>query len=337
MAQRRLFIGTHTHNTQAQGIYRCDWDSDTGKFAAPVLAARADNPSFIVAHGHAMGDPALLVVNELSDYAGEPQGAVSDYRITADGLELRAMRPSHGADPCHVAVHGNEAAVANYTGGTIARFRVDGSALGGVESVVRFAVSGPHRRQKSSHPHGVYYHGDELWVVDLGGDCVHRFRHASGHALAPLAFPAGSGTRHLARSSSGRIYVVNELTNTVHVYDQGAVVQTVATLPEDATARSSTAEILLTAAEDRLVVSNRGHDSLVSWPVDPADGRLGTASFCPSGGGHPRHFLIIDDRWILVANRDSNNLTARRLEADGSFGAEVDRVEVPAPVCITPV
>jgi 6-phosphogluconolactonase len=130
--------------------------------------------------------------------------------------------------------------------------------------------------------------------------------------------------------------VVNELANTVELLVGGRSVQSVSTLPAGDRTRSSTAEIHLTAAGDRLIVSNRGHDSLVGWPVDPVDGRLGQPEFCSSGGGHPRHFLVTPDGWILVANRDGNNLVARRLESDGRFGAIADTLSVPAPMCIVP-
>jgi 6-phosphogluconolactonase len=322
-----LYLGTQTLDTQAEGIYRCDWDSRTGRFSAVDLVAPAANPTFLVLHGD-----LLLAVNELSEFDGEDQGAVSAYRASGARLELCSMVPSHGVDPCHLAVRGEEVAVANYGGGSVALLRLEDGALTQARTVVGFAVSGPHRRQEGSHPHGAFYHGDLLLVPDLGGDCVHRLRAGSGDRLEPLRTAAGSGPRHLAGAPAGRIYVVNELANTVDVFADGRLLQTVGTLPEDASVRSATAGIQLTPAGDRLFVSNRGHDSLVSWPVGP-DGRLGTPSFCPSGGEHPRHF-VVDGDWALVANRDSSNVVARRLEPDGSFGAEADRATVPSPVCI---
>jgi 6-phosphogluconolactonase len=325
----RLYIGTQTLGSEAEGIYRCDWDTQSGRFANLELAARAQNPTFAIVH-----EGVLLVVNELSEFQGEAQGAVSAYRVSASGLELRSMLPSHGVDPCHIAARGDVVAVANYGGGTVTMLQLDAGALTHVRTVLRFATSGPHRRQDGSHPHGVYFHDDMLLVPDLGGDCIHRLRAASGRKLAPLTTTAGSGPRHIAIAPAGWFYGVNELANTVDVYANDTVVQTVSTLPDGVSVRSSAAEILLNAAGDRLIASNRGHDSLVSWPVSQRDGRLGEPAFCPSGGGHPRHFLIDPSGWILIANRDGNNLVARRLEPDGAFGEAVDRIAVPAPVCI---
>ncbi|MFU8817273.1 MAG: lactonase family protein [Pseudomonadales bacterium] len=329
---KRLYIGTYTRNTESRGIYCCDWDAASGTFSGLTLAARADNPSFLVAHGS-----TLLAANEVTDFRGQEQGAVSSYRITSAGLELSAMLPSHGADPCHLAVGDGEVAVANYSGGTVARLALAHGVLTRTRTVVRFAGTGPHRRQASAHPHGVYYHGGELLVADLGGDCVHRLRQHGNHSLAPLRVAAGSGPRHLAIAASGRIYVVNELANTVDVLEHGHSVQTVTTLPAGAAPGSSnsfTAEIALNAAEDRLLVSNRGHDSLVSWPLDAATGRLGEPAFCPTGGRSPRHFLIDPAGWIIVANQASDSLTTRQLMPDGTFGTAGDSLLVPSPVCI---
>jgi 6-phosphogluconolactonase (cycloisomerase 2 family) len=44
----RLFIGTYTRKTAAEGTYTCQWDPRSGRFSSLALAARADNPSFVV-------------------------------------------------------------------------------------------------------------------------------------------------------------------------------------------------------------------------------------------------------------------------------------------------
>jgi 6-phosphogluconolactonase len=324
----RLYIGTYTRESAAEGIYTCEWDPEAGRFSRLALAAGADNPSFLIVRGK-----VLLAVNESSDHEGG--GAVSSFRMTGARLTLTARWPSHGADPCHVAVCGVEAAVANYGGGTVATFQLEDGVLTRAQRVVRFNAHGPDPRQSRPHPHGVYYHRGELLVSDLGGDCVYRLRSSTGHSLAPLPVPAGSGPRHLAIAATGRLYVVNELANTVNVVDQGCVVQTVSTLPSGTELASSTAEILLDASERRLFVSNRGHDSLASWAVDPNTGLLGTADFHSAGGRHPRHFAMSPGgRWLLVANRDSNRLVAITLAPDGRPAGIGDALECPAPVCI---
>ena len=326
----RLYIGTYTRDTASEGIYTCRWDPANGRFSDLTLAARSDNPSFLIVSGE-----SLLGVNECDDHLGKAQGALSSFRISGDGLTPTAVLPSHGAAPCHLGIHGDEVAVANYAGGTLATFHLENGIPTRTRRVIRFSTNGPHPRQQSSHPHGVYHRDGERLVPDLGGDRIHRLRVSTGHCLRPIVVAGGSGPRHLATGSGGRLYVVNELANTVDFIKAGRVVQTVPALPPEADTSSITAEIALDASERRLYVSNRGHDSLVSWPVEAATGRLGEPKFQSAGGAHPRHFLLVPGtRWLLVANRDSNNLVAIGLEDDGTFRGIADTLDCPAPVCV---
>jgi len=326
----RLYIGTYTRGTASEGIYTCNWDPESGRFSELTLAAESDNPSFVI-----VSSGSLLAVNECDDYQEQSQGALSAFRITGERLTPTAMLPSHGAAPCHLAVHGDEVAVVNYDGGTVAIFHLDNGVPRRTRRVIRYSANGPHPRQKSAHPHGVYHDEGELLVPDLGGDRIHRLRASTGHCLAPIVVEPGSGPRHLATSTGRRLYVVNELANTVDFIERGRVVQTVTTLPPDANASSITAEIALDPDRGRLYVSNRGHDSIVAWPVDAASGRLGEPAFQSAGGAHPRHFLLVTGtRWLLAANRDSNNVAAIALTAEGGFDGIAETMDCPAPVCL---
>jgi len=107
----------------------------------------------------------------------------------------------------------------------------------------------------------------------------------------------------------------------------------VSTLPHHWTAEekaaSSTAEI--EQVGKRLYVSNRGHDSPAVFETLP---ELRLIQHTASGGQHPRHFIVVDDRWLLIANRDSNNLVCLPLDSAGLLGTSVAEVFCPSPVCI---
>ena len=64
------------------------------------------------------------------------------------------------------------------------------------------------------------------------------------------------------------------------------------TLPEGFTGTSYTAEIEVSPDGRFLYGSNRGHDSLVAFRVDPASGRLALVGHVPVGGAWPRHFTV---------------------------------------------
>ena len=90
------------------------------------------------------------------------------------------------------------------------------------------------------------------------------------------------------------------------------------------------------SADGRMLYgSNRGHDSIAVFAVDPADGRLTLRGHVPTGGQRPRNFALDPTgAYLLVANQDSNSVTVFRLSA-GALPAPVGApFPVPRPVCL---
>ncbi len=313
-----LLVGTYTRGSESHGIYRCEFDADRGVVSAPSLLIETDNPSWLL-----RWRGGLIAVNEHGNADGE--GEISVFEQADGGLEEMQRVPSGGADPCHLALQGNRLAVANYSGGTVALFEWAEGRIGQRLELFRPGRTGPHARQASAHPHGVYFQSGELRVPDLGGDCIYHLDPADGTVRGRTDLPAGSGPRHLTPAGD---FLVNELDNTVIALAGDRAGSTLSTLPTGFAGRSSTAEIQ--GRGDLLYVSNRGHDSIAVLKTRPA---LETMQHRASGGRHPRHFLIsAEGRYLIVANRDSNNLLSIRIAADGSLGETVSEVACPAPV-----
>jgi 6-phosphogluconolactonase len=315
----RYLIGTYTRGTSSEGIYRFDLDPSSGALSEPRLVTRADNPSWLTTN-----QERVVVANEFAD--GENGGEISAYLTQGEGLTLESRVPSMGADPCHLAIGTGLLACANFSGGTVALYQWNANGIGALQTVLVHERTGLHPRQRSAHPHGVYFLDEYLLVPDLGGDRVFRYRVPSGDPAGFIQAPSGSGPRHLA---AGGRYLVNELDNTVVEIEDGAVVAVAATLPEDSASPSATAEILQVG--DRLYVSNRGADSISVFDAD-----LNLVEHSSTYGRHPRHFSIDPDRrWLVVANKDSNNLVCLPVEADGRLGRPVAERNCPSPVCLT--
>src|SRR3954452_21963873 len=75
-----VFVGTYTRPNASKGIYRCQFDTASGKLSAPELAAEAKDPSFLAAHP---SGKFLYAVGEHSDLDGKKSGGVSGF--TLDG------------------------------------------------------------------------------------------------------------------------------------------------------------------------------------------------------------------------------------------------------------
>ena len=153
----------------------------------------------------------------------------------------------------------------------------------------------------------------------------------------------GSGPRHIAFSKDRRfVYSVNELDSTVDVLgwdvDAGTLtrLQNIRMLPEGFTEFSKAAEVVVHPSGQFVYASNRGHDSIVCFHVEPGSGRLSVASHTPCGGSEPRHFNIEPNgRYLICANHYGNNVVAFHIDHEtGKLTPTGSEVEISQPVCV---
>jgi 6-phosphogluconolactonase len=353
-SQYFAFIGTYTTKTDSKGIYSFHFDSSSGQLRSLALAATTRDPSFLAV---ASNDKYLYAVNELSEFGGKNSGAVTSYSLDSKSDQLTQLNqvPSDGADPCYVSLDksGKYLLVANYSGGSIAAFPVapDGR-IGAASAIVQHTGSGPNKeRQEGPHAHYIATSADNrfVFVVDLGLDEVllYRFDPAKG-SLTPnnppfVKLTPGAGPRHLAFHPNGKFaYVLSEVNSTVtaFAYDSRngsfSTLQTLSTIPKDFTAHNDTAEIVVHSAGKFLYVSNRGHDSITEFAIDPARGTLTLAGDFPTQGRTPRNFALDPTgMFLLAANQESNNIAVFRIDqSTGALTATGQVAPVPAPVDI---
>ena len=120
--------------------------------------------------------------------------------------------------------------------------------------------------------------------------------------------------------------MINELNETVCSYSYDATlgrltqVQCASSLPTGVSSITFTgAEIVVAPSGKFLYASNRGHDSIATFSVDPGTGKIALLGTTPSGGKVPRSFtLSADGKLMLVAN-ESGNVAA--LSVDVASGA----------------
>lgn len=347
-----VYFGTYTVQG-SKGIYSARFDSATGRISEPRLAAPAVNPSFLTTHPTA---PYLYAVSEVKDYHGSGNGAVMVFEIDwhTGGLTLVQEISSGGRGPCHLAMDpsGTNLLVANYGEGTVAVIpsAADGR-LKATSSVWKHSGSGVHQnRQNAPHPHSVTvsHDGRFVWVPDLGLDQVRIYQlDADTGRLAPHDPPfvnvrPGAGPRRAAFHLRGRcLYVINELDSTIAAFvweepGRRREIQTVSTLPANFQGTNAAAEIQVHPTGRFLYGSNRGHDSLVVFDIDPATGALAARRHFPSLGRTPRHFGM-DPRgqFLLVGNQDSNEAVVFQIDQKtGALFPAGERVEIPSPTCI---
>ncbi|NOX53298.1 MAG: lactonase family protein [Planctomycetes bacterium] len=349
----RLYIGAYTQFA-GKGIYRSWLNVETGELTAPELAAETVSASFLAFHP---SKPCLYVTNEVNEFRGEKTGAVSAFAIerqTGD-LKLLNQQPTGGAIPCHLIVDatGKWVLVVNYTGGNVAVLPIqDDGSLGQPTTLIQHQGSSANpKRQEAPHPHSINLDPRNrfAFVADLGVDkiFIYRFDSSDGtltpHDPPHVSLAPGSGPRHFTFHPNGRwAYVINELSSTIVAFrydaDRGRLepMQTVSTLPDDFQGESYTSEIAVHPSGRFLYGSNRGHNSIAVFRIDPETGKLTALGCEPSQGEWPRNFVIDrDGRFLVAGNRVSGNVVVFRINRDtGTLQPTGHSIRAGAPACV---
>jgi 6-phosphogluconolactonase len=348
------YIGTYTTKTSSKGIYAYRFDATSGELNAIGLAAESSDPSFVAVHP---SGKYLYAVNEVGNFEGGGSGAVSAFAIDRKSGKLTFLNQvaTRGAGPCHLSLDktGKYVLVANYDGGSVAVFPVlgDGS-LGKASGFTQHTGSGPNKeRQEGPHAHWIATSPDNRFAlaVDLGLDevLVYHFDASKG-SLTPNDPPfakvsPGAGPRHLAFPRNGQFaYVLSEIDSNVTVFAYGqskgtlSALQTISTLPKDYAGSKEAAEIEIHPSGKFLYASNRGHDSIAVFTIDPAKGTLTSVGRFLTKGKTPRHFAIDPTgAFLLAANEESNNIVVFKINpATGDLTPTGQVLAVPSPVCI---
>jgi 6-phosphogluconolactonase len=226
----------------------------------------------------------------------------------------------------------------------------DGS-LGKSASFIQHAGSSINpKRQKAPYAHSIVVSPDNrfAFAADLGIDKIMSYRLDSKTSkLSPntppsAKTPPGAGPRHLTFDPSGKhLYVINELKNSVTVFDYAAKSgsltqrQTISTIPSDFDGVTHCADLKITPNGRFLYGTNRGHDSIAAYRIAD-DGRLKLLAIVPSLGKGPQNLAITPDGKLLIcANMPGNNVAVFRINSKtGSLKSVGKPTSMPMPSCI---
>lgn len=346
------YVSTYT-GPESKGIYVFRFDPASGKATTPELAGETNNPSYVAIHPTGR---YLYAVNEISDYQGQKDGAVSAFSIDRKTGKLTLLNQvsSRGAGPCYVSVDktGKFVLVANYDAGSVAALRVlkDGR-LGDPSAFVQHNGHGTDpERQERPHAHEILPSPDNRFAIaaDLGLDklLIYKFDLKKGTLIpnqpAFAEVEHASGPRHFAFTPNGRfVYVLEEIKSaiTAFSYDakEGALhkLQEISNLPPDYTGRKEAAEIEVHPSGKFLYASNRGRDDIAVFSIGP-DGKLTNVENVLTQGKTPRGFALDPTgSYLFAANQESNNIVVFRIDPQtGRLKATGQVLQVPTPVSV---
>lgn len=349
-----LIVGTYTETDQSSGVFVYSFDTKTGNIKA-VDSAVSSNPSFVAV---APNKKTIYVVNENADSTLRDGGAVSSFAFNkANGsLKQTSTQPSGGAHPCYVTVsnNGKWLFAANYSSGTFSEFPLNADATIGVavNNIRHFGKGANKDRQEGPHVHGTFLTSDNklLLVPDLGTDKIMLYDFNAGtgkltEAKNPyIAFPGGSGPRHIAFHPSQKyLYVIQELTGSVAAFRFNAsarkadLFQTISTVPDNFKGDIGSADIHVSPDGKFLYGSNRGESNTIAiYSINQATGILTLKGFQSVLGIAPRNFNFDPTgNFLLVANQRSNEIVVFKVNHQTGLLTDTGkRMKVHAPVCI---
>ncbi len=345
------YIGTYT-NERKEGIHIFESNPDSGEITPVGLVGGIENPTYL----NLNRDKTLLYCALGITQLGKPSenGAVAAYKVEGTRLKLLNFKPVHVTPPCYVAIDKNEKSLifAEYTNAVAGVFELnnDGSIADTPAQTVIHKGSGPNRqRQDKAHAHCAEMTPDNKYIciVDLGLDSVKLYDYSKRmEGLAEvremaLKTEGGAGPRHIIFHRNGNLaFVINELDNTLGSYrytgDGFIHVQTLNTLPEDFHEKNTTAAVKLNQAGDRIFASNRGHDSIASFGVDPATGKMELMAISKLSNSQPRDFeLMPGEKFMLAAYQSGNGIQAYSYDAgSGKLAVAHKAYSLHKPVCV---
>jgi 6-phosphogluconolactonase len=347
-----VFISSFAAGEKA-GIHAFSFDSAAGQLTPLHTTTDIQHPFYLALSP----DHRFLYAVDAEKFGGEENEQVASFAIEGRTGKLRRLGQvsSQGTATCYLETDtsGKCVLAANYSSGSVLALPVkpDGS-LGEASSFHQHTGSSIHPdRQKGPNAHSIVISPDNRFALaaDLGTDKIMIYAlDAEAGKLSPNAAQAhvaakpGAGPRHITFHPNGtRVYVINELSNTVSVYDyskeDGRLKdrQSISTLPADFQGTSYTADLKVTPDGKFLYGTNRGHDSIASYSIAD-DGSLTLLAIQPSLGKGPQNlFITPDGRWLLLANMPGNSLIVFKIDGQtGALTTHGDPISLPMPSCI---
>ena len=354
LASQRILVGSGTPD----GILSFAWDAATGELTPEGIAAPISHSTWLhVSPNQENGRRFLYVACELEEFQGKPTGSVASFSLNNGKLTPISNVASQGKGTCHLTTDqtGRTVICANYSGGSAASFLSTDGKLSEAIWSEHYTGTGPVKdRQEAAHAHFAAVSPDNRYATinDLGADKIHIYKldpatakltHAGAYEARP-----GAGPRTLHYHPNGKIaYCVNELNSTVTVLSWSggafAPLQTVPLLPAGDPQKhheitNTGCDAVLTRDGKFAYFANRGDDFLMGFRIDPA-GTLTPISDNPRtscGGKTPRNFTLDPtERWMLVANQGSSNLSVFARDPNtGVLSNDGKNFPAATPMCI---
>ncbi|WP_394233302.1 lactonase family protein [Niallia oryzisoli] len=341
MTKFRGFIGTYTKGS-SEGIYTFTFNTESTKVEDIKVAAKIENPTYLT-----ISSDHQYLYSVAKDGENGGVASFSLNNITGE-LQFLNQQTEKGSPPCHVSVNRDNHYLlsGNYHKGTVEAYIID-QENGTINPAPSKIQHQGRNTEQIPHTHYAAFTPDEKFisVIDLGIDQLITYQLQNGQltVVNHIAFPAGSGPRHLAFHPNGRFaYIMTEFSSEVIVlqYDanNGAFkeIQTISAIPADFTENNQGSAIQLSSDGRFIYAGNRGHNSIALFSIDPETYKLTFVEHISTAGDWPRDFsLDPTEEFMIASNQESSNLAVFKRNTDtGRLTLLQSDITVPHPVCV---
>lgn len=322
----RCCVGCGVGAADGQSLHVLECDTETGAAKIVQSVTNVQGTTYFTFDSRCRS--LYSYIGEMVD--GKRKGSLVRFKVDGRMLgEMERLTALPCETPCHISLSPDEGTIgfAAYTSATAGTMSLKDGKL---RSVVHSNDGvGPNReRQKKAYAHCAFFMSDgrTMGVVDLGTDRINFYDPATMVQKKDMTIHAdpGDGPRHVVWSKNGKyLFVVNELGNSVMSFAfDGKGFSRVgkwSTLPSDcAGVKTKAAAIKLTADGRLLMASNRGHDSIAFYSVDPESGVLSMRNIAKLRGSFPRDFeLMPGERFMVVGHKMDNEIQVYAFDRAG--------------------
>ncbi len=335
MNKYTLIASGYTDDQTKNGIYVIGLNQE-GKGEVIRQYEHPQNPSYIY---HLEKDNTLFVANEIEEIC-----KIDRYSIKDDELTYEKSLELPGAGLCHILYDEKRESLYGSCYGSGEVYAVDKD----LEEVHGKALTRTQGQTSRAHGGSVSKNGRWLITVDLGRSCLEIYdleldKQFPNQLVKRQDLGHGTGPREVKLNEiQGKIYVVNELENTLGVYEfnfkNGRVTKEISRLKTSFSTeniKNYPSTSLLTKDGNWLLLANRGYNTISIFKINE-DGLPLLHKEHSCHGDWPRYITLTkDEKFLLVANQNSHEISVLSYDQQAAELTLVDKVDVPNPSCIT--
>ncbi|MBF0709874.1 MULTISPECIES: lactonase family protein [unclassified Gemella] len=320
----KFYLGSYTKR-ESKGLYSVVLDTEKKELLDLKIEKETNNPTYLDNK-----EKKLVMVSGKNGKGG--------ILYTDNAIILESY--TEDAVPCYVALNKDIILTANYHTASLIAYKVSDNKL----EILDIVEHNEDKDEKKSHIHYSDWSKDKKYILacDLGKDTLltYKLNNNKFELVSTYKTKKGAGPRHLTFHPTLDIaYLICELDASIEVLsyskENGSfeLIEKV-NLLENESDKKWAAAIKLTKDGKFLYASNRGYDLILAYSI-LENARLKKLATYKTNGLVPRDFAISsNEKFLIVAHQDSDNLTLFERNNDGSLNLLNSDFYAPEIVCV---